>query len=522
MELKDLNEIERATRPGRPELARLGVAVLFLVTVIVFVGVRHAEVAGAYVLIGAAVIGAYMAMNIGANDVANNVGPAVGSRAVTLVGAIVIAAVFEASGALIAGGDVVSTVKQGIIDPQAIADPNEFIWVMLAALLAGGIWLNVATSLSAPVSTTHSIVGGVLGAGIAAGGFGIANWGTVGAIVASWVISPMLGGIIAATFLYAIKRAITYRPDMLAAAARTVPFMLGVMAWAFGTYLALKGLKHVIKVDFLSAAGIGLVAAVLIYAATKPLIARRVDKLDSSKESVNSLFTAPLICGAALLSFAHGANDVANAIGPLAAINETIMGGGITHEAGIPLWVMTVGALGIVFGLALYGPKLIRTVGSEITDLDQMRAFCVAIAAALTVILASQLGLPVSSTHVAIGAVFGVGFLREHLKQSYASMLVEIRAHHVGEDQAVVDTFLERFEFAGIEEKGRMLRELKRHKAEAELSKQERKQLSSVYKQELVQRSAVLRIVVAWVVTVPLSGLLAALLYFTVRGMMLP
>jgi PiT family inorganic phosphate transporter len=181
-----------------------------------------------------------------------------------------------------------------------------------------------------------------------------------------------------------------------------------------------------------------------------------------------------------------------------------------------------VGAIGITIGLALYGPKLIRTVGSEITDLDQTRAFCIAMAAALTVIVASQLGLPVSSTHIAVGAVFGVGFLREHLKTNYAAMVEEIRTHHEGEDQATVDTFLRRFELASFEEKGAILRQLKRNRETAELSKRERKNLNRIYKKDLVKRSALLRIVAAWLVTVPISGLLAALLYFMIRGMLLP
>jgi PiT family inorganic phosphate transporter len=181
-----------------------------------------------------------------------------------------------------------------------------------------------------------------------------------------------------------------------------------------------------------------------------------------------------------------------------------------------------VGAVGISLGLALYGPKLIRTVGSEITEMDQMRAFCIAMAAALTVIVASQLGLPVSSTHIAVGAVFGVGFLREYIKVSYAQMIQEIHSHHEGEDQSRIDAFLARFEMASFEDKGRMLQELKRRRAEGELSKRERKSLARVYKQDLVKRSALLRIVAAWLVTVPASGAMAAMAYYMIRGMLLP
>lgn len=522
MELKNISQIEQAANSGRPEFFRLGFALLFIVLIMLFTGMQMSGVEGGYMLIAAAMIGGYMAMNIGANDVANNVGPAVGSKALTLTGAILIAAIFEASGALIAGGDVVSTIKKGIIDPGVIGDADTFIWLMMAALLAGAIWLNIATSLGAPVSTTHSIVGGVLGAGIAAGGMQIANWDKMGMIAASWVISPMFGGMIAAAFLYLIKRTITYQTDMKTAAKRMVPILVSLMAWAFGTYLVLKGLKKIWKVDFAMALMIGAAIAAMIYVVVNPLIRRAADKLSNDKASVNRLFTMPLIFAAALLSFAHGANDVANAVGPLAAINDAILQGGVIKKATIPMWVMLVGALGIAIGLALYGPKLIKTVGSEITELDQMRAFSIAMAAAITVIIASQLGLPVSSTHIAVGAVFGVGFLREFLKSSYARMIDEIKSHHHGKDESEVEAFLMQFKKASLDGKAIMLQQLKEHSATAELSKKERKGLKKVYRTELVKRSALLKIVAAWIITVPASGFMAAILYFTLRGMMLP
>ncbi len=519
MELKDFNNIEDATSQGRTEMFRFGIAVLFVVGVMIFVGT---SITSSYMLIAAAMIGAYMGMNIGANDVANNVGPAVGSKALTLGGAIIIAAIFEASGALIAGGDVVSTIKKGIIDPAMIQDADTFIWIMMAALLAGALWLNIATAAGAPVSTTHSIVGGVLGAGIAAGGLGIANWDKMGAIAASWVISPVFGGIIAALFLFIIKRTIMYQSDMRAAAKKMVPILVMLMTWAFSTYLIMKGLKKLVKLDILPALGIGLIIAVVVYLIVKPLVAKASAKVSNDKDGVNSLFVVPLIFAAALLSFAHGANDVANAVGPLAAINDAIMHGGVAKKAAIPLWVMLVGALGLVVGLALYGPKLIKTVGSEITELDQSRAFSIAMAAAITVIIASQLGLPVSSTHIAVGGVFGVGFLREFIKTSYSKMIEEIKEHHHDQDEEVVEAFLLDFKKASLADKRVMLEQLKAHSASAELTKKERKGLKKVYRHELVKRSALLRIAAAWVITVPVSGLMAAMLFFTIRGMMLP
>ena len=523
MELNSIQNIEDATKIGRREMFRIGTALLFIVMIMLYASTI--DVIGkpfSIELVIAAMIGGYMAMNIGANDVANNVGPAVGSKALTLTGAIIIAGIFEASGALIAGGDVVSTIKKGIIDPALITDSETFIWLMIAALLAGAVWLNMATAVGAPVSTTHSIVGGVLGAGIAAGGWDIANWATMGKIAASWIISPVLGGIIAALFLYWIKHSITYRKDMIAAARRMLPILVALMVMAFSTYLALKGLKKIWKIDLVTALSIGLVAAVATWFIVKPLVVKYSSKLSNEKSSVNSLFTLPLIFAAAMLSFAHGANDVANAVGPLAAINDAIIHGGVTTKAAIPIWVMAIGAIGIVIGLALFGPKLIRTVGSEITQLDQMRAFSVAMAAAITVIIASQLGLPVSSTHIAVGGIFGIGFLREFLKSNYARIIQDIEHHHQGKDQQVVEEFLGDFGKASLQEKCVMLQQMKAHTAKADLTKKERKSLRKVYRQELVKRSALLRIAAAWVITVPASAIMAAMLFFTIRGMMLP
>ncbi|MCP4765381.1 MAG: inorganic phosphate transporter [Gammaproteobacteria bacterium] len=519
MELEKISQIEAATWVNRQEILRLGISVLFLVGIILYVASKG-EVSP--MLIVAGMIGGYMALNIGANDVANNVGPAVGSKALTLTGAIIIAGIFEASGALIAGGDVVSTIKKGIIDPALIGDTDVYIWLMMAALLAGALWLNLATAIGAPVSTTHSIVGGVLGAGIAAGGWEVANWDKMGQIAASWVISPVAGGIIAATFLYLAKRTITYKPDMLAAARRMVPILVGIMALAFSSYLVLKGLKKLWKVDMPTALAIGVIVAIVIYTLARPWVKRRSKKLTNDKAGVNSLFTVPLIFAAALLSFAHGANDVANSVGPLAAVSDALTTGGISSKASIPLWVMMVGAVGIALGLALYGPKLIRTVGTEITELDQMRAFCIALSAAITVIFATQMGLPVSSTHIAVGAVFGVGFLREYLKYNYAKMVEKIHLHHLGGNMSEVDQYLADFQQAGLEDKGKMLEELKRHTADVDLSKKERRGLKRDYKHELVKRSALLKIAAAWIITVPVSGLLAAMLFFMIRGMMLP
>ena len=376
------------------------------------------------ILLVAALFGLYMAMNIGANDVANNVWPAVGAGAITLVGAVILAAFFESAGAIIAGGEVVKTIKKGIIDIDGFSDVNLYVYAMMSALLSAALWLNVATYLKAPVSTTHSIVGGILGAGIAALGFQVVDWGTMQKIVASWFISPVMGWVIAAFFLYSIKHLIVFKKDMVGAAKKWVPFFVALMSWAFGTYIVVKGIKKLYKFEFETAVLIGLGIAVLTFVLMKMRLSRST-KIKNNRDSVNGLFVIPLVFSAALLSFAHGANDVANAIWPLAAIYDAVVNGAISGEVDIPLWIMILGASGLSIGLLLYGPKIIKTVGTEITELDQMRAFCIALSAAITVIVASQLGLPVSSTHIALGWVFGVGFLREYLDRKHNKKKVQ-------------------------------------------------------------------------------------------------
>jgi len=412
-DLERISALEQATVYISRPLVAPGLALAFMAITGLITAVLIGFDPLGLIVVAAAIIGAYMAINIGANDVANNMGPAVGARALTIGTALIVAAICETAGALIAGGDVVGTVSRGIIAPEAVAETQIFIWAMMAALLAGALWVNLATWIGAPVSTTHSIVGGVMGAGIAAAGFAAVNWPMMGRIAASWVISPLLGGVFAAIFLAIIKSRIIYRPNMIEAARYWVPILIGIMGGCFTTYLALKGLDKIYKISFGNAVLLGVVIGVLLTFVMRPVIRRQSEGLENRKKSLKVLFNIPLIFSAALLSFAHGANDVANAIGPVAAIVHAVQDGGASDRVGIPLWVMLIGAVGLSVGLLLFGPKLINIVGNEITRLNAMRAYCVALAAAITVIFASWLGLPVSSTHIAIGAIFGVGFFRE-------------------------------------------------------------------------------------------------------------
>lgn len=427
------------------------------------------------IVVAAAVFGAYMALNIGANDVANNMGPAVGANALSMGGAIAIAAVFESAGALIAGGDVVSTVATGIISPDALDTPLTFIWAMMAALLASALWVNLATWIGAPVSSTHAVVGGVVGAGIAAAGFGAVNWPQMAMIAASWVISPVLGSIVAALFLWFIKSRIVYRDDKIAAARVWVPVLVGIMAGTFATYLVMKGLKQVLNISMGTALLLGLAIGIGSWLLMIPVTRRQSEGLENRNKSLKVLFGIPLVVSAALLSFAHGANDVSNAVGPLAAIVQATQTGDFTGDVEIPFWVMLIGAFGISVGLCLFGPKLIGMVGSQITKLNPMRAYCVALSAAITVIVASWLGLPVSSTHIAIGAIFGVGFFREWDAERRLS------------------------------------------KTRMTLPEEERISADERRRRKLVRRSHVLTIGTAWIVTVPASAMLSIAVFLVLK-----
>ena len=476
-DLGRISQLESATAyVGRPMVAT-GIALAFIAVTALAAAVFFGTAPVNLVVVAAAAFGAYMAINIGANDVANNMGPAVGANALTMGGAIAIAAISESAGALLAGGDVVSTISKGIIDPVSVQDTNVFIWAMMAALISSALWVNLATWIGAPVSTTHSVVGGVMGAGVVAAGTAAVNWPTVGAIAASWVVSPLLGGIVAALFLALIKAQIIYQDDKIAAARRWVPILVGIMAGTFTTYLALKGLSRVLEIDLATALLIGAVSGVAVYAVTRPMIRARAKGMENRNKSIKTLFALPLVISAALLSFAHGANDVANAVGPLAAIVHAAQFGDFAERVSIPTWVMVIGAFGISFGLFLFGPKLIRMVGSQITKLNPMRAYCVALSAAITVILASWLGLPVSSTHIAVGGVFGVGFYREwHMER---------RLRGNGEKKPKVKQI-------GNDERRR---------------------------RKLVRRSHFLTVIAAWVITVPAAALMSGVIFLILNAL---
>ncbi len=408
-------------------------------------------------MIIAVVFGLYMTWGIGANDVANVMGTSVGSGAITVTTAIIIAAIFEFAGAALAGGHVTATIRKGIIDPGPIAgNPEILVFGMLAALLAAAIWLMFASSRGWPVSTTHSIVGAIVGFAIAGIGIEAVQWGKIGQIAASWIVSPAVGGTVAFLLMVSIRRFILDTETPFQNAKRWGPVYVFLVGFIIALVTLFKGLKHLkldlsIPMSFLVAAIIGLIVAAIGWA----LISRvKVDEAADQEHhfaSVEKVFVPMMLFTACGMAFAHGSNDVANGVGPLAAVYGLVQSGGeLAQKSELPIWILLLGGVGIVVGLATYGYKVMRTIGTKITELTPTRGFSATMAAAATVVLASRTGMPVSTTHIAVGAVMGVGLAR-------GIGAIDLRV------------------IGGI--------------------------------------------VVSWIVTLPAGGILAALFYFTLKGM---
>ncbi|HEY7775703.1 MAG TPA: inorganic phosphate transporter [Kineobactrum sp.] len=378
---------------------------------------------GTIFLILACLVGFFMAWGVGANDVANAMGTSVGSRALTIKQAILIAMVFEFLGAYLAGGEVTSTIRKGIIDAEVMeSSPELMVYGMLSALLAAGTWLMIASIKGWPVSTTHSIIGAIVG--FAAVGIGVeaVHWSKVGTIAASWIVSPLLAGTISYALFMSVKILILDTADPFHRAKKYIPVYMWMVGFMISMVTLVKGLKHVgVEMDlglgsnFANALPLSALIGLLV-AAIGSLLMRRIKELpnqDNRFANVERVFAILMIFTACAMAFAHGSNDVANAVGPLAAVASTIMSGGvITSQSIMPWWILLVGALGIVVGLATYGWKVIMTVERKIAELTPSRGFAAELGAASTVVLASGTGLPISTTHTLVGAVLGVGFAR--------------------------------------------------------------------------------------------------------------
>ncbi len=403
----------------------------------------------------AAVFGIFMAWGIGANDVANAMATSVGSKALTIKQAILVAAVFEFLGAVLAGGEVTSTIRKDIVDIELLSGtPELLIYGMLASLLAAGTWLLIASRNGWPVSTTHSIVGAIVG--FAAVGIGIdaVQWGQVATIVMSWIVSPMIAGFIAFLIYRSVQRLILSQDDPLTYAKRYVPVYIFFAAFTITLVTILKGLKHVgLDLSLANSYLLAVVIAVVIALIGKFAIQRiQLDpKLDKKHHfhTVERVFAVLMVITACSMAFAHGSNDVANAIGPLAAVISVAQTGVVGAKVALPVWVLLLGGAGIVIGLATFGIHVIATVGRKITQLTPSRGFAAELAAATTIVIASGTGIPISTTHTLVGAVLGVGLARgiaaidlRVVRKIFMSWIVTIPA---GAFLAIIFFFLFRF-----------------------------------------------------------------------------
>ena len=370
-----------------------------------------------YILLAGA-LGLFMAWGIGANDVANAMATSIGSKALTIKQAVIIAAIFEFSGAFLAGGQVTSTIRKGIIDSTAVAQsPDLLIYGMLASLIAAGLWLVIASRAGWPVSTTHTIVGAIVGFAMVGIGIDAVMWSKVGTIVLSWVVSPVISGILAFFLFRSVQKFILNTDNPIASAKKYVPIYMFATGFMLALVTLFKGLKH-IGLEFSAAQsyGIAFVVGLVVMVGGIYFISRiKIDPLDDKDfhfANVEKIFSVLMIVTACAIAFAHGSNDVANAVGPMAAVISIANEGVVTQNSAMPVWVLLVGGVGIVLGLAMYGKKVIATVGHKITELTPSRGFACGLAASTTVVIASSTGLPISTTHTLVGAVLGVGLAR--------------------------------------------------------------------------------------------------------------
>ena len=378
---------------------------------------------GTILILLAACCGFFMAWGVGANDVANAMGTSVGSKALTIKQAIMIAMVFEFAGAYLAGGEVTSTIRKGIVDSAIFKDrPEDLVFGMLSALLAAGSWLAIASFKGWPVSTTHSIVGAIVGFAAVGVSPDAVNWGKVGTIVMSWLVSPIMAGTLSFLLFRSVQHLILLQEDPFEKAKRYIPIYMFFVGFLIAMVTLLKGLKHVFKdngmtMTFLDSAMIASVVGVLVAILGSYLLTKV--KRDLSLEAgnrfanVERVFAVLMIFTACSMAFAHGSNDVANAVGPLAAVVSIVSSGGdIAAKTSMPPWILLLGGGGIVVGLATYGYKVMGTIGRKITELTPSRGFAAELGAAATVVIASGTGLPISTTHTLVGAVLGVGLAR--------------------------------------------------------------------------------------------------------------
>jgi PiT family inorganic phosphate transporter len=501
--------------PPAISLTRLALIGAFLLCIAALAFIHTERLQHAPLVLVAVLIGAYLALNIGANDSANNIGTAVGSGALTLTSAMLLAVIGELAGAFFAGDPVNARLRETLFHPSILGDGPMLSHVLIAGMLAGALWLHLATVLRLPVSATHSVIGGLLGAALFARGWNAVQWDQIGSIALIWLTTPLLSAFIAGLALYTLERTVSFRPDLIGAARKQVPILTSLLSFLLADYFFVTlappdwraSQSHLLA---------SLAVAVAIFLISQPRIHRMAQQIKNNRQGVNQLFDAPLVLAAGFFAFAHGANDVANITAPLTSVIAIATAQHSPGQFMAPFWVLATAALGIAAGLLIYGSRLIRTVGSEITEIDKLRAFCIALSAATVVLTASHFGFPVSTTHTLIGSIFGVGLLREFIRLNDRKTLEKIRKCYAGEDRAALEQFLRRYQGATLPRKRDMLDGLYQERGKIYLSNKELKTINEAQHRELLKHTLFKRIIGFWLLTIPAAALLGGILYRTV------
>ena len=504
MPATDQTRLQRLSKP---------IAALLFLLAAMALAAGAAKGGGNYILLLSATLAAgYLALTIGANDAANNIGAAVGAGAITLGGALAVAAAGELAGGFLASSAVSDRLREGIFQPLGFGDGMELARVLFGGMLAAAIWLHLATFLRIPISATHSVIGGLIGAGVFARGWEVVQWEQIGWFAVAWVLAPILAAGIAAVTLRAIYQLVLTRPNLTGAARTHMPALVTLLALVLTHHFFLRIAPdewYLTQHHLL----VSLIVALAVFLIAQPWVHRTTQTIKNNRQGVSRLFTLPLILAAGFFAFSHGANDTANVAAPLAVIAEIASEGNSPPRLALPTWAVAVGVFGIVTGLLLYGSRIVRTVGSEITEIDRPRAFSIMFSSAVVIVIASLLGYPVSTTHTVVGSIFGIGLLREILKLEQGKTLEKIRKCHEQCDDDRLDAFLQRFRGATLPKKKRMLKALFQEHGAVHLDNEERRNIHQRYHRELLRRPLLRRIVIAWILTIPAAGLLGGIVF---------
>jgi PiT family inorganic phosphate transporter len=509
----EIQAIPSTPVPNSPDfhtrlLPGIGLLALVLMLTLTLVFGNSGSIDKLPLLLAATAAVLYLAINIGANDAANHVGILVGAGAISLGGALLIAAGGELAGSLLASDMVNARLRDDLLDNDALTGAGHLSAVLVAGMVAAGLWLHAATLARMPISATHTIVGGLVGAGIGSGGWQVVQWEQIRQIASVWVLSPVAAAVAAALALILVERILTYRSNAIGAARIRVPLLVSLLTLLMsGVYFSEFSPRHweVSQQPLVAALAVAVMAFLLV----QPQIYRASQNLKSNRRGLNRLFNAPLLLAAFFFAFAHGANDVANVAAPMAALLQTVAQGSTPAHFTIPLGVLLLGSAGIALGIVAYGHRVIRTVGKGITDLDRLRAFSIGLSALAIIALATRFGYPVSTTHILVGAILGVGLMREVQQRREQSILARVRGCFSADQSEDMERFVHRFDGATRARRAEMLARLFSECRPRTLSSRELAEIQSSHR-SMIRPRLVGAIVIFWLLTLPAAGLLGA------------